>query len=80
MLVFGERRWRACALVDVDTLPAIVREYDGDLAVLEDRTLIERLIDPTEIGDLVAYVGSPLAAATNCVALPIDGRLVRNVF
>lgn len=34
MLIFGERRWRACARVDVDPVPAIVREVD-DLQALE---------------------------------------------
>jgi len=34
MLVFGERRWRASGLIDVDVLPAIVREVD-DLEALE---------------------------------------------
>lgn len=34
MIIFGERRWRACELVDVDQVPAIVREVD-DLQALE---------------------------------------------
>ncbi len=43
-------------------------------------SLIERLIDPTEIADFVTYVSSPLAAAINGAALRIDGGLVRSVF
>jgi 3-oxoacyl-[acyl-carrier protein] reductase len=43
-------------------------------------SLIERLLDPKEIGDFVAYVSSPLASAINGAALRIDGGLVRSVF
>lgn len=43
-------------------------------------SLIGRLIKPQEVGDLVAYVSSPLAAAINGSALRIDGGLVRSVF
>jgi 3-oxoacyl-[acyl-carrier protein] reductase len=43
-------------------------------------SLIGRLIRPQEIGDLVAYVSSPLAAAVNGAALRVDGGLVRSVF
>jgi ParB/RepB/Spo0J family partition protein len=37
MIVFGERRWRAAGMVDCATVPAIVREYAGELQVLEDQ-------------------------------------------
>lgn len=37
MIVFGERRWRAAGMVELATVPCIVREYDGELAVLEDQ-------------------------------------------
>jgi 3-oxoacyl-[acyl-carrier protein] reductase len=43
-------------------------------------SLIERLLDPKEIGDFVAYVSSPLASAINGAALRVDGGLVRSVF
>ena len=43
-------------------------------------SLIERLIDPAEIADFVAYVSSPLASAINGAALRVDGGLVRSVF
>jgi 3-oxoacyl-[acyl-carrier protein] reductase len=43
-------------------------------------SLIERLIDPKEVADFVAYVSSPLASAINGAALRIDGGLVRSVF
>jgi NAD(P)-dependent dehydrogenase (short-subunit alcohol dehydrogenase family) len=35
--------------------------------------LLQRLIEPEEVGDLVAYLASPLAAAINGTALRIDG-------
>jgi 3-oxoacyl-[acyl-carrier protein] reductase len=43
-------------------------------------SLIERLLEPKEIGDFVAFVSSPLAAAINGAALRVDGGLVRSVF
>ncbi len=43
-------------------------------------SLIERLIDPGEVADLVAYVSSPRASAINGAALRVDGGLVRSVF
>lgn len=43
-------------------------------------SLIERLIEPREIGDFVAFVSSPLASAINGAALRVDGGLVRSVF
>lgn len=43
-------------------------------------SLIERLIEPHEIADFIAYVSSPLASAINGAALRVDGGLVRSVF
>jgi len=43
-------------------------------------SLIERLINPAEIADLVAYVSSARASATNGAALRVDGGAVRSVF
>jgi 3-oxoacyl-[acyl-carrier protein] reductase len=43
-------------------------------------SLIERLIEPREIADLVTFVSSPLSSAINGAALRIDGGLVRTVF
>lgn len=42
-------------------------------------SLIQRLITPQEIADLVTYVSSPIAAAVNGAALRIDGGLIRSV-
>jgi NAD(P)-dependent dehydrogenase (short-subunit alcohol dehydrogenase family) len=42
-------------------------------------SLLQRLIEPEEVASLVAYVASPLAAATNGAALRVEGGLLRNV-
>ena len=42
-------------------------------------SLIQRMIEPGEIASLVAYVASPLAAATNGAALRVDGGLIPTV-
>jgi 3-oxoacyl-[acyl-carrier protein] reductase len=43
-------------------------------------SLIERLINPAEIADFVAFVSSARASAINGAALRVDGGLVRSVF
>jgi NAD(P)-dependent dehydrogenase (short-subunit alcohol dehydrogenase family) len=43
-------------------------------------SLIKRFIRPEEVASLVAYVGSPLSAATNGAALRVDGGVVRSIF
>jgi NAD(P)-dependent dehydrogenase (short-subunit alcohol dehydrogenase family) len=42
-------------------------------------SLLQRLIDPREIGAMVAFVASPLAAATNGAALRAEGGLLRSI-
>lgn len=42
-------------------------------------SLIQRMIDPVEIAALVAYLASPLGAATNGAALRVEGGLVRTI-
>ncbi|MDG3003573.1 SDR family NAD(P)-dependent oxidoreductase [Paludisphaera mucosa] len=42
-------------------------------------SLVARLIDPSEIADLVAFVCSPRASAINGAALRVDGGLVRSI-
>ncbi|GJL75747.1 SDR family NAD(P)-dependent oxidoreductase [Nitrosomonas sp.] len=43
-------------------------------------SLIQRLIQPSEIAALVAFVCSPQASAINGAALRVDGGIVRSVF
>lgn len=42
-------------------------------------SLARRLIAPAEVASMVAYVCSPLAAATNGAALRVDGGVVRTI-
>lgn len=42
-------------------------------------SLIERLINPAEIGDAVAFLCSPRASAINGAAVRVDGGLVRHI-
>jgi 3-oxoacyl-[acyl-carrier protein] reductase len=42
-------------------------------------SLIERLIQPEEVANLVTFVGSPLASAISGAALRVDGGLVRSI-
>jgi NAD(P)-dependent dehydrogenase (short-subunit alcohol dehydrogenase family) len=43
-------------------------------------SLLKRFITPEEIGAFVAFVASPLAAATNSAALRVDGGVVKSAF
>lgn len=42
-------------------------------------SLLQRMIEPDEIASLVAYVASPLSAATNGAALRVEGGLVTTI-
>jgi NAD(P)-dependent dehydrogenase (short-subunit alcohol dehydrogenase family) len=46
-------------------------------AKYRSESLLQRLIDPKEIGSLAAYLASPLSSATNGAALRVEGGLVR---
>ncbi len=65
-----------------DIFPEETQENAERRFMQENRptSLIERLIEPREIGDFVAFVSSPLASAVNGAALRVDGGLVRSVF
>jgi NAD(P)-dependent dehydrogenase (short-subunit alcohol dehydrogenase family) len=43
-------------------------------------SLIKRFIQPEEVASLVAYICSPLSAATNGAALRVDGGVVQSIF
>ncbi|TCL72252.1 SDR family oxidoreductase [Rhizobium sp. BK251] len=42
-------------------------------------SLLQRLISPDEIADLVAFVASPLSSATNGAALRVDGGVIPTI-
>lgn len=43
------------------------------------QSLLQRLIEPAEIGNLVAYLSSPLASATTGAAVRVDGGYVDSI-
>lgn len=65
-----------------DLFPGVPLAEAGRRFIRENRptSLLERLIDPREIADFVAFVSSPRASAINGAALRVDGGLVRSVF
>ncbi|MGL5879078.1 MAG: SDR family oxidoreductase, partial [Xenococcaceae cyanobacterium] len=48
----------------------------------EDRptSLIQRFAEPQEVANMVAYVASPLASATNGAALRVEGGVLKSAF
>jgi NAD(P)-dependent dehydrogenase (short-subunit alcohol dehydrogenase family) len=42
-------------------------------------SILKRFIDPKEVASLVAYICSPLSAATQGAALRVDGGVVRSI-
>lgn len=42
-------------------------------------SILRRFVEPAEVASLVAFVCSPLAAATNGAALRVDGGVVRSI-
>jgi NAD(P)-dependent dehydrogenase (short-subunit alcohol dehydrogenase family) len=42
-------------------------------------SLLQRMIEPTEIANLVAYLASPLSSATNGAALRVEGGLITTI-
>lgn len=49
-------------------------------AQVRPTSLLKRFITPEEVGAFVAFVASPLAAATNGAALRVDGGVVKSAF
>lgn len=78
----GSTRTEGVAKLVQDLFPGVPLADAERRFMRENRptSLIERLIDPREVADFVAYVSSPLASAINGSALRIDGGLVRSVF
>jgi 3-oxoacyl-[acyl-carrier protein] reductase len=72
-----------------DGVAALVRDLFPDLPFAEAEarfmreyrpaSLIQRLIDPSEVGDFVTYVASPRASVVNGAALRIEGGLVPRI-
>ena len=64
IIVMGERRYRASKLVDMKTIPCIVREYKSN-DILEIQ-IIENLqrqdVEPTEEADAIAYLSEKYSA------------------
>jgi 3-oxoacyl-[acyl-carrier protein] reductase len=60
------------------TVEAMTREYftEGE----GQTSLIQRWADPSEIGNVVAFLCSPLASAINGSAPRADGGMVRSLF
>ncbi|MEW6644741.1 MAG: SDR family oxidoreductase [Pseudomonadota bacterium] len=71
----------------VDFLKSVADDPNAPEAEIEraffakDRatSLIQRMIEPEEIASLVAYVASPLSAATNGAALRVDGGITPTI-
>jgi NAD(P)-dependent dehydrogenase (short-subunit alcohol dehydrogenase family) len=71
----------------VEFLKSVARDPTSSAAEIEreffarDRStsLIQRMIEPEEIASMVAYIASPLAAATNGAALRVDGGIVPTI-
>jgi NAD(P)-dependent dehydrogenase (short-subunit alcohol dehydrogenase family) len=51
---------------------------EGDVSGFASMNLIERMIDPEEVTEAVAWLASPAAAAVTGVALPVDLGLMEN--
>lgn len=62
------------AVADAQSLPTDTMK--AAIIGQNSTTLLERFIEPTEIANLVAYLASPLASATNGAALRADGGVL----
>jgi NAD(P)-dependent dehydrogenase (short-subunit alcohol dehydrogenase family) len=48
-------------------------------ATTRPESIIRRFSEPSEIASLVAYLASPLSAATNGAALRADGGIIHSI-
>lgn len=62
------------AVADAQSLPHVAMK--AAIIGQNRTTLLERFIEPSEIANLVAYLASPLASATNGAALRADGGVL----
>jgi 3-oxoacyl-[acyl-carrier protein] reductase len=81
-ILAGSTRTEGVEKFVADIFPGVPQAEAQKRFVRENRptSLLERLIDPQEIADFVAFVSSPRASAINGAALRVDGGLVRSVF
>ena len=71
----------------VDFLKSLASDAEAPAARIEAEffatgrpsSLLQRMIEPEEIANLVAYVASPLSSATNGAALRVDGGVVPTI-
>lgn len=71
----------------VDFLKSVADDPEAPAAQIEraffakerPTSLIQRMIEPEEVSALVAYVASPLSAATNGAALRVDGGITPTI-
>jgi NAD(P)-dependent dehydrogenase (short-subunit alcohol dehydrogenase family) len=71
----------------VDFMRSVAKDPEAPAPQLEaeffatqrQTSLIQRLIEPEEIASLVAYLSSPLSAATNGAALRAEGGLITTI-
>ncbi len=71
-----------------DMLEELARQHGGDRKAAEREfftrlrpsSLLKRFEDPMEIGELAAFVASPLASGINGAALRVDGGIVNMPF
>ena len=71
----------------IDFLKSVSSDPDASAEEMEaeffakhrSSSLLQRMIEPEEIADLVAFVASPLSAATNGAALRVDGGIVPTI-
>ncbi|MBC9176706.1 SDR family NAD(P)-dependent oxidoreductase [Pseudoroseomonas ludipueritiae] len=70
-----------------DFLRSVASDADAPMEDIETEffarerptSLIQRMIEPEEVANLVAYVASPLSAATNGAALRVDGGITPTI-
>ncbi|MCF1460464.1 SDR family oxidoreductase [Agrobacterium vitis] len=78
MIHYGMTKTAQLAIASDPNLSADAMESEY-FAKERPRSLIQRMIEPEEIANLVAYVASPLSAATNGAALRVDGGITPTI-